>query len=67
MRPVRSRITSPGRTSTLPSVGGRVEVVTGDRVPVLDLVDAASPGDVEEHAPAHERRDLVDAQAATRA
>ena len=41
---------------------GRVEIVAGDRVVLVEVVDAVQPRDVEQHAAGRDRADVLDAE-----
>ena len=54
---------SPRRISTFCVLGARVELVVGDAFAVLEPVDAAEAGDVEQHAaPDHLVLGMLDAE-----
>ena len=62
MWPVRTSTMSPGSTVQPRRRPRPVEVVAGDRVAVVEVVDAVEAGHVEQDAPGGHRAEGVDAQ-----
>ena len=55
---------SPGSSETPANSTARVEVVDGDRVVVVEVVDALDPGNVEQHPSGGHRSEVLDAEIA---
>ena len=60
MCPVRTSTASPGLHLDTRDAGRAFEVVGGDRVVVVEVVDAVQARDVEQHAARHDRADVLD-------